>query len=46
VAYVIPFILAVCSSVAIVADVRPPPWLPKKSAFFLVMVCGEVLTNE
>lgn len=27
------FIFAVCCSVAMVAQVRPPPWLPAKSAF-------------
>lgn len=36
------FIFAVCRSVAMVAQVRPPPWLPAKSAFFLVMVCGRI----
>lgn len=30
------FIFAVCSSVAMVAQVRPPPSLPAKSEFFLL----------
>ena len=25
-----------------VAQVRPPPWLPAKCAFFLMMVCGRI----
>jgi hypothetical protein len=34
------FILQVCRRVAMVAQVRPPPAEPAKSAFFLVMVWG------
>ncbi len=34
------FILQVCSRVAMVAQVRPPPAEPAKSAFFRVMVWG------
>ena len=34
------FIFAVCSSVAMVAQVRPPASLPAKRLFFLVIVCG------
>ena len=30
------------ASAQILAQVRPPPWLPAKSAFFLVMVCGRI----
>lgn len=34
------FIFAVCSSVAMVAQLLPPPSLPAKSEFFLVMAWG------
>jgi prophage regulatory protein len=36
------FIFAVCSNVAMVAHVRPPPSLPAKSEFFRVIVCGRM----
>lgn len=36
------FIFAVCSSVATVAHVLPPPSLSAKSEFFLVMAWGRI----
>jgi hypothetical protein len=37
--------LAVVSSVAIVAQVRPPPSDPAKNAFLRVMVCGRIVRS-